>query len=312
MLAEIHQSIAGFTPAYLSLLKSGELAARVRLAHQHMQDCDLCASQCHVNRMETMEGVACRSEVDAVVSSFGLNYGEQDPIRGTCGSGAIQFSWCSMRCVFCETADASQCGEGVSKSPRQLADMMLDLQSQGAHNINLVSSSHLVAQIIDAVALAAQDGLMLPLVYNSGGYDSLEGLQLLNGIIDVYMVDMKFGSSETAAKYLKINDYAPANRAAVKEMHAQVGDLVIDRDGVARRGLLVRHLIMPGNLGDTDTVLEFIADEISPATYVSLMTQYRPLYKASEYPELDHRPTVGDFREAQEAAIKHGLTRLEA
>lgn len=308
---EPHQTIGEFTPAYLSLLESGELAARARRANEHMKDCDLCARMCHVNRMETMTGVACRSGEEAVVASFGLNYGGEDPIRGMCGSGAIFFSWCNLRCVFCQSADISQCGEGTPKNARQLADMMLDLQAQGAHNINLASSSHVVAQILAAVVLAAADGLLLPLVYDSGGYDSLVALKLLDGVIDVYMPDMKYGSSEIALKYSMVHDYVPVNRAAVKEMHAQVGDLVIDRDGVARRGLLIRHLILPGDLGDTDAVLKFIAEEISVATYVNLMTQYRPLNKAAAYPELDHRPTVGDFREAHETAVKHGLTRLD-
>jgi len=308
---ETRKTIGEFTPAYLSLLEAGDLAARARLARERMKDCDLCARVCHVNRTETMTGVACRSGLEAGIASFGLNYSGEDPIRGMCGSGAIHFSWCNLRCVSCQSSDASQCGAGTPKNARELADIMLDLQAQGAHNINLASPSHMVAQILDALVLAAADGLILPLVYDSGGYDSLQALKLLDGVIDVYMPDMKYGSSEIALKYSRVRDYVPVNRAAVKEMHAQVGDLVIDRDGVARRGLLVRHLILPGDLGDTDTVLKFIAEEISPATYVNLMTQYRPLNKAAAYPELDHRPTIGDFREAQETAVKHGLTRLD-
>ena len=187
---------------------------------------------------------------------------------------------------------------------------MLDLQDQGAHNINLISASHVVAQIIDALVLAAADGLRLPLIYNSGGYDSLEALKLLDGIIDVYMPDMKYGSDDIASKYSKINDYVAVNRQTLREMNAQVGDLVVDGDGVARRGVLVRHLILPGDLGDTDSVLKFIAEEISVNTYVNLMTKYRPENKAADYPELDHRPSINDFREAQESGLKYGLTRL--
>ncbi|MHA1598248.1 MAG: radical SAM protein [Alphaproteobacteria bacterium] len=304
-------SQAAFTPAYLKLLESGELAERVRHAHQHMEDCDLCGRACHVNRTQTMEGVACRSGNEVRVASFGLDFGGEDPIRGVCGAGTISFSWCNMRCVYCDNSEISNCGEGTSKSVRELADMMLDLQIQGAHNINLVSPSHAVAQILGAVQMAAEDGLRLPLVYNTGGYDSPEALKLLNGVIDIYLSDMKYGSSDIARKYSKIRDYVMVNRVAVKEMHAQVGDLVIDGDGVARRGLLVRHLILPGDLGDTDTVLKFVAENISPATYVNLMTQYRPGFQTGDYPELDHRPSIGDFREAQEAALRLGLTRLD-
>ncbi|NQV48193.1 MAG: radical SAM protein [Rhodospirillaceae bacterium] len=301
----------GFEPAYLALHRSGELTKRARLAAMRMHDCDLCARYCHVDRMENLNGVACRTGAEAKVCSFGPHYGEEDPLRGTRASGTIFFSFCNMRCVYCQNFDASWEGDGEGTSARGLADMMLDLQKQGCHNVNFVSPSHVVAQIIEAVGIAAEGGLNIPLVYNSGGYDSPEALKLLDGIIDIYMPDMKYGDPETARKYSNIRDYVAINRAVVSEMYAQVGPLQLDGAGVAYRGLLVRHLILPDGLADTDIVLKFLADNISPDTYLNLMAQYRPSHKAAEYPELAKRPSVGDLRQAQELAAKYGLTRLD-
>jgi putative pyruvate formate lyase activating enzyme len=300
-----------FVPAYLRLLESGELARRVDQAYRHLEDCDLCARYCRVNRRVTTEGAVCRTGERAVVASYGAHHGEEDPLRGWRGSGTIFFSWCNLRCVFCQNWDISQKGIGRETEPAGIADMMLDLQRQGCHNVNLVSPSHVVAQIIAAVHDAAQRGLRLPLVYNTGGYDSPEALALLDGIVDIYMPDMKYGDSSLARRYSKVRDYVEANQAAVREMHRQVGDLVLDEHGIALRGLLVRHLVLPDRIAGTDQVLAFLANEISRNTYLNLMDQYRPCYRADEYPELDRPITAAEYRDALAIAARLGLARLD-
>jgi putative pyruvate formate lyase activating enzyme len=300
-----------FTPAYLPLLESGELAARAAQAREHLKYCDLCANCCHVNRLLGTKGAVCRTGERAMVYSYGPHHGEERPLSGRRGSGTIFFSWCNLRCVFCQNWDISQRGEGREVSTEELARMMLQLQQMGCHNVNLVSPSHLVAQLISALAIAAEKGLRLPVVYNTGGYDSPEGLALLDGLIDIYMPDMKFADSTVAGKYTGVKDYAEVNRAAVKEMHRQVGDLVLDEAGIARRGLLIRHLLLPENLAGTDRILAFIAGEISPNTYLNLMDQYRSCYRADQYPPLDRRPTRAEFSSALALARELGLRRLD-
>ena len=284
---------------------------RVDAAYHHMQDCDLCARYCHVNRLKTTQGAVCRTGERAVVHSFGPHHGEENPLRGWNGSGTIFFSWCNLRCVYCQNWEISQKGIGREVEPEELADMMLSLQADGCHNINLVSPSHVVAQVIAAVHIAAQHGLRLPLVYNTGGYDSPEALALLDGIIDIYMPDMKYGDSILAREYSKVRNYVAVNQAAVKEMHRQVGDLQLDDEGIAQRGLLVRHLVLPGNLADTDKILAFLANEVSRNTYLNLMDQYHPCYRADEYPLLDHSITMQEYQHALKQAAQHGLHRLD-
>ena len=300
-----------FTPAYFALLHSGELDDRAKQAYRHLEDCDLCARYCHVNRRKTLKGAVCRTGERAIVNSFGPHHGEEDPLRGWGGSGTIFFSWCNLRCVFCQNWEISHKGQGHEVEPEEIADMMLSLQDRGCHNINLVSPSHVVAQIIAAVSKAAQQGLHLPLVYNTGGYDSLEALQLLDGIIDIYMPDMKYGDSGIARNYSKVRDYVAFNRSAVKEMHRQVGDLVIDEQGIARRGLLVRHLVLPANLAGTEKVFAFLAEEISGNTYLNLMDQYYPCYRADEYPLLARPLTTAEYDHALALAGEYGLHRLD-
>jgi putative pyruvate formate lyase activating enzyme len=236
----------GFQPAYVALAASGELAKRAKAAHRHLEDCDLCARYCRVNRRKGIEGAVCRTGERAVVASYGAHHGEEDPLRGWAGSGTIFFSWCNLRCMFCQNWDISQRGVGREVEPREIADMMLALQAQGCHNINLVSPSHVVAQIIASVAEAAARGLRVPLVYNTGGYDSPEALALLEDIVDVYMPDMKYGDSALAHKYSKVRNYVEVNRAAVKDMHRQVGDLVLDENGIARHRRDRRGARVPG------------------------------------------------------------------
>lgn len=276
-----------------------------------MEDCDLCARYCHVNRLVTIQGAVCRTGERAVVHSFGPHHGEEHVLRGWNGSGTIFFSWCNLRCVYCQNWEISQKGIGRAIEPKEIALMMLELQAQGCHNINLVSPSHVVAQILSAINIAAERGLHLPLVYNTGGYDSPEALALLDGVIDIYMPDMKYGDSETARKYSRVRNFTEVNCAAVKEMHRQVGDLVLNERGLARRGLLIRHLILPGNLAGSEKVLAFIAKEISPNTYLNLMDQYRPCYRADEYPPLDRSITAEEFSSVLEMANRYGLRRLD-
>lgn len=300
-----------FAPAYVALLDGGELARRVERAWAHLEDCDLCPRYCHVNRLQSAKGAVCRTGERAVVNSFGPHHGEEDPLRGTRGSGTIFFSWCNLRCVFCQNWEISQKGIGREVEPDQIAAMMLALQREGCHNVNLVSPSHVVTQILAAVRIAADRGLRLPLVYNTGGYDSPEALALLDGVIDIYMPDMKYGDSKTAHRYSHVREYWEANQAAVREMHRQVGDLVIGADGIARRGLLVRHLVLPGDPANTEKVLAFIADELSRNTYVNLMRQYHPCDRAWDYPPLDRPITAEEYDRALAAAGRHRLHRLD-
>jgi putative pyruvate formate lyase activating enzyme len=300
-----------FEAAYLGLLRSGELARRVETAQRHLEDWDLCARYCHVNRLETVKGAVCRTGERAVVYSLGPHHGEEDCLRGRRGSGTVFFSWCNLRCIFCQNWEISWKGQGKEMTAEELAGAMLELQEVGCHNINFVSPSHVVAQILEAVLLAAEKGLRLPLVYNTGGYDSPEALALLDGVIDIYMPDMKYGASHLARRYSHIRDYVAHNRTAVREMHRQVGDLVLDAEGLARRGLLVRHLILPSGIAGTERVIKFLAEEISCNTYINLMDQYRPCYRAGNYPELDRPITSAEYKKALEIARRYGLMRLD-
>jgi putative pyruvate formate lyase activating enzyme len=294
-----------FIAAYHNLGRT-TLQQRAAAAQLRLASCDLCPRRCLVDRHQGSKGTHCRSGALAIVCSHGPHHGEEAPLVGRRGSGTIFFSHCNLNCVFCQNWDISQKGEGREVTAEQLAEKMLTLQGLGCHNINLVSPSHVIAQILLALVIAEEQGLRLPLVYNSGGYDCLSSLKLLDGIIDIYMPDMKFADSRPAEKYLKAKNYADINRAAVKEMHRQVGDLQIV-SGIARRGLLVRHLYLPDNLAGTPAILRFLHDEISPDTYLNLMDQYRPCYRADEYPPLDHRPGRGEFAAMLQQAKQLGL-----
>lgn len=300
-----------FEAAYVALLRSGELDQRGREASRHLDRCDLCANHCAVNRHETLDGVVCRTGDRAIVSSYGPHHGEENPLRGWKGSGTIFFGWCNLRCVYCQNWEISHKGVGREVTADELARIMLDLQRSGCHNINFVSPSHVVAQIIEAVRRAVETGLRLPLVYNTGGYDSIEALTLLDGIVDIYMPDMKYGEAAAARRYSAARDYVEVNRAAVREMHRQVGDLDIDPSGIARRGLLVRHLVLPGDLAGSESVISFLADEISRRTYLNIMSQYHPCYHADRYSELSRPVTAAEYAEVVTLARRHGLTRLD-
>jgi putative pyruvate formate lyase activating enzyme len=301
-------------PAYLVLLRSGELRARVEQASERLSHCDFCAWECKVDRRAGVLGV-CRTGEKARLSSYGPHLGEEDPLRGWRGSGTIFFTHCNLRCQYCQNHDISQTDAGELVEPEDLAAVMLELQNTGCHNINLVSPTHVVAPILAAVLIAAQAGLRLPLVYNTGGYDSLSALHLLDGVIDIYMPDMKYASAQSAWAYSKARRYPQVNQAAVKEMHRQVGDLVIDERGLAQRGLLVRHLVLPNGLAGTAEIVRFLAEQVSPDTYLNLMDQYRPEFNVRRYrtqfPRLARTITRQEYEEACRLARLAGLHRFD-
>jgi len=300
-----------FEPAYLRLLRSGELKKRVTEAYRRLEACDICPRECGVNRRQSAKGAVCRTGERALVCSYHPHFGEEAPLVGTRGSGTIFFTWCNLKCQYCQNYEISQLGEGREVEPEQLAAMMLHLQEMGCHNINFVSPTHVVPQILAGVFIAAEAGLRIPLVYNTGGYDSLKTLALLDGVFDIYMPDMKYSDEAIAQRLSKVKGYPAINRAAVAEMHRQVGDLYLDERGIALRGLLVRHLVLPGGLAGTAEIVRFLAEEISPNTYLNIMDQYRPCYKAHEYPELNRRITSEEYAEAVRLAHEVGLYRLD-
>jgi len=301
------------TAAYVRHLSSGELARRVQQAYQRLHSCDLCPRRCGVDRLDGHREGTCRTGELAVVASYGPHFGEEDPLRGVRGSGTIFFSRCNLQCLFCQNYDISQIGYGELTAPEQLAAIMLELQGAGCHNINLVSPSHVVPQILAALVIAARAGLHLPLVYNTGGYDSLDTLALLDGVVDIYMPDVKYADPDIGRRLSGIPDYPSVNRPAVNEMHRQVGDLQLDQRDIARRGLLVRHLVLPGRLAGTETIVNWLA-ELSPGTYLNLMDQYRPSYRAHQatrFPQLGRRLTRAEYDQAVQAARRAGLNRLD-
>lgn len=297
-------------PAYLSM-SAGELRRRAEMARDTLADCRACPRDCGVNRLED-KWAACKTGRHAVVASFFPHHGEEDCLRGSNGSGTIFFSHCNLRCVFCQNFDISQAvkpGLGDTSSAGEIAGMMLQLQRQGCHNINFVTPEHVVPQMIEAIVEAVEGGLRLPIVYNTSAYDSLESLQLAEGIVDIYMPDFKYWSSRLSRSHLRAADYPAAARDAIREMHRQVGPLRFDRHGLARRGLLVRHLVMPGCGEETRSILQWLAQELGPDTYVNLMDQYFPAGKVDpgRHPELSRRLTRPEFEIAQRTAAELGL-----
>jgi putative pyruvate formate lyase activating enzyme len=298
-----------FEAAYLPLLRSGELEKRVEAAYRRLEACDICPRRCGVNRRAGELGT-CRTGEQALVSSVGPHFGEESPLVGWGGSGTIFFSWCNLQCQYCQNAAISQLGRGDPVSPEEMASSMLSLQRHGCHNVNLVSPSHVVPQILAATLIAAQAGLRLPFVYNTGGYDSLETLALLDGVVDIYMPDVKYADAAVGERYSRVREYPAINQAAVREMHRQVGDLLVDEQGIALRGLLVRHLVLPQGLAGTSEVVRFLAS-LSRDTYLNVMDQYRPCYKAGQLPPLDRPITRAEYQEAVRLAQEAGLYRLD-
>jgi len=294
--------------SYVELYERGILKKRKEKLNKLLEKCHLCPRKCLVNRLQDEKGF-CGAGRRVVVSSYNLHFGEEPPISGYRGSGTIFFTHCNLRCCFCQNYPISQLGNGQEVDISQLATMMTKLQKLGAHNINFVTPTHFVPPIVEALEVAVGEGLKIPLVYNSGGYDSVETLQLLDGIVDIYMPDAKYSSPETARRYSKADDYFEVNKKALLEMHRQVGDLKMDKEGIANRGLLIRHLVMPEDVAGSRKVLEFIAKNISQNTYMSIMAQYHPAHLAFEFPELSRRISKREYDAVLKMADELGLER---
>jgi putative pyruvate formate lyase activating enzyme len=289
------------------MISQVELEDRIKAAYALLTPCRVCPRECGVNRLENGKRGFCRSGLNPVISSVGPHNGEEPPLSGTRGSGTIFFANCNLRCVYCQNYPISQLGNGAERTPGELACQMLWLQEQGCHNVNLVTPTHFVPQFLKALDIARERGFDLPIVYNSSGYDSVETLRLLDGVVDVYLPDMRYADDRTAVQYSIAPRYVAVNRAAVREMFRQIGNLVADDQGVAKRGLIVRHLVLPGGLSGTEGVMKFLAEEISKDVYISLMSQYFPVYRSGEHPGINRRVTEKEYDEAYDIKMKYGL-----
>ena len=297
-------------PSYLKAYKDKSLEHKIGTALAILESCELCPRKCRVNRLENKKGV-CQTGRHALVASFAPHFGEEAPLVGRYGSGTIFFNGCNLMCAFCQNYDISHEINGEEIEASKLADIMLSLQEQKVHNINFVSPSHVVPQILEALPHAIEKGLNIPLVYNSGGHDSADTLKLLDGIFDVYMPDFKFSSDLSAIFYCKAPDYPEVVKSALKEMHRQVGDLVLDENHRAIKGLIVRHLVMPEHVAETKDAMNFLANEISENTYVNIMDQYHPCGDISDLPGITRKLTSEEFQEALDEAKAEGITRLD-
>jgi len=305
----LSRTINKYEPRYIELSKNGLLRERVEILKQILNDCTLCPRNCHVNRNAGKKG-KCRVGSEIIISGVHPHFGEEPCLVGERGSGTIFFASCNMNCIYCQNFEISRFKQGEIISVLTLAEAMLYLQKIGCHNINLVTPTHYVPQIVEAIEIAVKKGLNIPIVYNCGGYESVETLKLLDGIVDIYMPDIKYSDNSLALRYSGVPDYWDVVRPAVKEMWRQVGDLEIV-DGIAVRGLLVRHLVLPNNIAGSEKVFEFIAKEVSINTYVNIMAQYRPYFNAFLKPELSRRITKQEYEEAVRTAYKMGLRRIE-
>jgi putative pyruvate formate lyase activating enzyme len=288
----------------------GDLPERAAELVARLSECDICPRICRVDRKAGERGV-CGVGKNAVVASFGPHFGEEAPLVGDNGSGTVFFSGCNLRCVFCQNYEISHQGEGSEVTAERLAGIFLSIRSMGCHNLNLVTPTHVTPQILTALSIAASRGFAIPVVYNCGGYESVDTLRKLEGVVDIYMPDVKYLDPEAAARYCDAPDYPEVVRAALAEMSRQVGPLSLDRHGIARRGLLVRHLVMPGETSTTRQVIDFLADGIGKDTYLNLMNQYRPCGRALEFPEIGRRTSGSEWREARQYAREKGLFRLD-
>lgn len=298
-----------FTPAYLRL-PPNILSDNVREAEEILKECTLCPRECRVDRTSGQRGF-CRTGDKPFISSYGPHFGEEKPLVGRFGSGTIFMGNCNLGCLFCQNYSISHLGEGTEISFQKLAEIMLSLQQQGCHNINFVTPTHQMPMILRSLLIASEEGLNIPVVYNCGGYESLHAIEILDGIVDIYMPDFKYSDPAMAFKYSKAEDYPQSAMAAIKEMHRQVGDLVTHQRGIAMRGLLVRHLVLPEGIAGTSGVVKFLAEEISKNTYINIMDQYHPCFKAFDNPPLNRRITPQEYADAVQMAIDAGLKRID-
>ena len=289
------------------MISDTELHERIEAAYKLLEACRVCPRECGVNRLKNDKLGFCRSGLNPVISSVSPHHGEEPPLSGTKGSGTIFFTNCNLRCLYCQNYPISQLGNGAERTPGELACQMLWLQEQGCHNLNLVTPTHFMPQILKALGIARDRGFNLPIVYNTSGYEAVESLRLLDGIVDIYLPDMRYSDDKAALKYSIAPHYPEINRAAVKEMYRQVGNLAFDENGIAKRGIIIRHLVLPNGLSGTESIMKFLAEEISRDVYISLMSQYFPAYKANGHKELSRRTTTDEYNDACRIMEKYGL-----
>lgn len=294
-------------PAYLKSYQSKDLFKKSESLFKMLSSCSICPRKCGVNRLEGKSGF-CKTGLKAKVYSYMAHHGEEPPISGEKGSGTIFFANCNMSCVYCQNYEFSQLGQGKDTDSEELSRIMLELQGMGSHNINLVTPTHVLPQILKALEMAISKGLNIPLVYNTGGYELPEIIRMLDGIVDIYLPDMRYGNEESAIKYSCAPDYPKYNQESVKEMYRQVGIALIDKQGLIERGVLIRHLVLPNNISGTEKIMKFIASELSPETYISLMSQYLPYHKASEFKDISRRLIEKEYEQAKELMKKYGLS----
>lgn len=297
-----------FIPSYIALYEKGELKQRIAVLKELLRKCSLCPRDCGVDRLSGQTGY-CGAGEELMVSSAFPHFGEEAPLVGRRGSGTIFLTHCNLRCAFCQNYDISHLSEGEVVNSSNASRLMARLQQEGCHNINFVTPTHYVPQIVAALPEAIALGLGIPIVYNCSGYESVDVIRLLEGIVDIYMPDVKFMEGKYSRRFANAPDYPEVIKSVLKEMHRQVGDLSINSAGIAEKGLLVRHLVMPEGTSSTQTVLKYIAEEISVHTYVNIMDQYRPEYRAHEYPEISRRITQKEYLEAVQTAKRFGLYR---
>lgn len=306
MLNRLKESKDTPYPSYLESYQNGNLDKIIKEVFNMLKSCCICPRRCNVNRLKNEKGF-CKTGLKPKVCSFMPHHGEEPPISGRCGSGTIFFSYCNMNCVYCQNYEFSQLGEGREVGSEELAKFMLELQNTGCHNINLVTPTHVMPQILESLKVAIGKGLKIPIVYNTGGYELPEIIKLLEGIIDVYLADMRYGDSDPAVKYSSAPDYPNYNQAAVKEMHRQAGIAKFDNQGIIKKGVIVRHLVLPSNISGTDKIMEFIAGELSTDTYISLMSQYFPYHKANQFKDISRRIIYQEYEDAKTIMHKYGL-----
>jgi putative pyruvate formate lyase activating enzyme len=297
-----------FIPSYIRLFEKGDLQQRIRVLKEFLKECRLCPRECGVNRLDAGVGV-CQAGLEPMVSSAFPHFGEEPPLVGYHGSGTIFLTHCNLRCIFCQNYDISHLGNGEPMTPSDMARVMVRLQEMGCHNINFVTPTHYAPQIVASLPEAIEKGLRLPIVYNCSGYESIEVIRLLEGVVDIYMPDAKYMDEKHSEKFSNAPDYPEIIKEVLKEMHRQVGDLTVNSEGIAERGLLIRHLVMPDGVASSEALLRFIAEEISIHSYVNIMDQYRPEYRAHEFPEINRRITQKEYLEAVQWARRYQLYR---